>query len=134
RSPRPGEAADRRYDMTAPPASDVLSSVDVLVHAAYDLSLTRRVDVWRVNVEGTRRLLDAAVGAGVTRIIVVSTMSAYDGTSQIYGQAKLAIEAATLAAGGAVLRPGLVYGDRPGGMVGALRRLARLPVVPLIGA
>jgi nucleoside-diphosphate-sugar epimerase len=58
-------------------------------------------------------------------------MSAYEGTAQIYGQAKLAIEAATLQVGGCVLRPGLVYGDRVGGMVAALRRLVRLPLVPI---
>jgi nucleoside-diphosphate-sugar epimerase len=78
--------------------------------------------------------VSAAAEAGIGRIIVLSTMSAYEGTTQVYGQAKLAIEAATRAAGGCVLRPGLVYGERPGGMVGALRRMSRLPLVPLVEA
>jgi nucleoside-diphosphate-sugar epimerase len=133
RRPRRDDA-DRLYDMTTPPDAGLLASVDVLVHAAYDLGLTRRADVWRVNVDGTRRLLEAAAEAGVGRVIVLSSMSAYEGTRQLYGQAKLAIEAATLAAGGTVVRPGLVYGDEPGGMVGALRGMARLPLVPLVAA
>jgi nucleoside-diphosphate-sugar epimerase len=109
----------------------VLADTDVLIHCAYDLKLTTRSEIARVNVEGTRRLLHAAVDAGVPRVIVLSSMSAYEGTSQIYGRAKLAIEAATLEMGGCVLRPGLVYGDRAGGMVAALRRVVRLPLVPV---
>ena len=74
---------------------EALRSADALVHAAYDLSLRSAVDIWRVNVEGTRRLLEVAVGADVSRIIVLSSMSAFDGTSQLYGRAKLDIEAIT---------------------------------------
>ena len=51
-----------------------------------------------------------------------------------YGQAKLAIEEITLDLGGIAVRPGLVYGSDSGGIVGTLLHLARLPVLPLIGA
>ncbi len=123
------------YDLAIPVSPEVrelLHSADVLVHAAYDLSLTRSVDIWRVNVEGTRRLLDAAVDAGVRRTLVLSSMSAFEGTTQLYGRAKLDIEAMTVASGGCALRPGLVCGERPGGMAGALRKLTRLPIVPVV--
>jgi NAD dependent epimerase/dehydratase family enzyme len=60
-------------------------------------------------------------------------MSAYEGTTQLYGQAKLAIEKATKAVGGCVIRPGLVYGKQPGGMAGALRNMTKLPITPLAG-
>ena len=111
---------------------EVLHWADVLVHAAYDLSLTSPVDIWRVNVEGTRRLLEVAADARVRRILVLSSMSAFEGTTQLYGRAKLDIEAMTAASGGCAVRPGLVYGERPGGMAGALRKLTRLPIVPVI--
>ena len=62
------------------------------------------------------------------RILVLSSMSAFEGTRQLYGRAKLAIETMTVASGGCALSPGLVYGERPGGMAGALRELTRLPV------
>ena len=110
----------------------VLQSADALVHAAYDLSLTRATDIWQVNVKGTRRLLEVAADAHVSRIVVLSSMSAFDGTSQLYGRAKLDIEAMTMNLGGCAVRPGLVYGERSGGMVGTLRKLTALPVVPVI--
>ena len=128
----PGAAAARHFDLTEAPDPSLFDSVDVLVHAAYDLTARRSEEVWRTNVEGSRRLLDAARRAGVGRIIVLSSMSAYDGTEQLYGRAKLAIETATLAAGGYVVRPGLVWGDPPGGMAATLAGLCRHRVVPLV--
>jgi nucleoside-diphosphate-sugar epimerase len=135
RSPEQGEGRQVRYDLDAPispEVSELLGSTDVLVHAAYDLALNREADIWRVNVEGTRRLLQAASDAGVRRILVLSSMSAFEGTTQLYGRAKLDIEAMTEQFGGCSVRPGLVYGEQSGGMAGALRKFARLPVVPLI--
>ncbi len=132
RSPGAGDGRARPYELGRPLADGVLDSVDCLVHCAYDLSVVRRQDVWRVNVEGTRELLRTASRAAVPRIIVLSSMSAYEGTRQLYGQAKLAIEEATLAVGGCPVRPGLVYGDDPGGMAGALRKITKLPLVPAI--
>jgi nucleoside-diphosphate-sugar epimerase len=76
--------------------------------------------------------LDAVANAHVRRVLVVSSMSAFAGTRQLYGQAKLAIEAITHASGGCAVRPGLVYGDQVGGMTAALRKLVRLPIVPVI--
>lgn len=124
-----------RYELAAPittEVSEALRSADVLIHAAYNLSITAADDIWRVNVEGTRRLLEAAKEAATGRIIVLSSMSAFDGTSQLYGRAKLDIEAVTVEYGGCAIRPGLVYGEQAGGMAGALRKLAVLPVVPVI--
>jgi nucleoside-diphosphate-sugar epimerase len=116
----------------ATPVGEALRSANALIHAAYDLSLTSSADIWRVNVEGTRRLLTAAKQAAVGRVIVLSSMSAFAGTTQLYGRAKLDIEAITTECGGCAIRPGLVYGDRAGGMAGALRKLTALPIVPVI--
>jgi nucleoside-diphosphate-sugar epimerase len=133
----PGKSRGRAlpYDLATPVTARVreaLRSANALVHAAYDLSLTSRADVWRVNVEGTHRLLEAAKEADVGRIIVFSSMSAFAGTSQLYGGAKLDIEAMTIECGGCAVRPGLVYSDQAGGMAGAMRKLTTLPVVPVI--
>ena len=135
RAPTPGADPSLHYDISAPIDEEVrkvLQSAAVLVHAAYDFSARSRADIWRINVEGTRSLLQEAGRARVGRILVLSSMSAYEGTAQLYGQAKLAIEADTIAAGGCVIRPGVVIGEMPGGMAGALRKLASLPVVPVI--
>ena len=135
RAPGEGHGRAYAYDLGAPVSPEVyglLDSTDVLVHAAYDLALTRAVDIWRVNVEGTRRLLEVASKARVRRILVLSSMSAFEGTTQLYGRAKLDIEIMTRQFGGCALRAGLVYGKQSRGMAGALRKLAGLPVVPLI--
>jgi nucleoside-diphosphate-sugar epimerase len=137
RSPGRGRAPGQvlAYDLATPVTARVreaLRSANVLIHAAYDLALTSARDIWRVNVEGTRCLLAAAKDEGVDRIVVLSSMSAFAGTSQLYGRAKLDIEAITLECGGCAVRPGLVHGEQAGGMAGAMRKLATLPVVPVI--
>ena len=125
---------DRRYEVGKDIPSDLLDGVDTLVHCAYDMSLRAPEDIWRINVEGTRRLLASARDSGVQRTIVVSSMSAYEGTQQLYGQSKLAIEGHALQFGACSVRPGLVYGRRAGGMAGTLARLSRLPIVPLLAS
>jgi hypothetical protein len=59
-------------------------------------------------------------------------MSAFAGTTQLYGRAKLDIEAITTEFGGCAVRPGLVHSEQAGGMVRALRKLTILPIVPVI--
>ena len=133
RAPDSNDAHAVAWSLGQRPAHALLASADALVHCAYDFTPRARDQIWRVNVQGTSALLGAARTAGVERLLVLSTMSAYEGTRQLYGQAKLAIERETLAQGGIAIRPGLVYGDEPGGMVGTLLKLTRLPLVPVIG-
>lgn len=125
-------ANTRPYDLGGQLEPDLLDGVDTLVACAWDLSLTRREDIWRVNVDGTERLLHLAREVGVRRVILISSMSAYEGTRQLYGLAKLETERVCLELGGAVARLGLVYGPQSGGMVGALRKMTRLPITPLV--
>ena len=131
RNPAPGDEWQRNYELTQPLPPGALRPATALVHAAYDFG-AKGAKAWTANVHGTRRLLDAARADGVGRIIVLSSMSAYAGTTQLYGRVKLAIEDVTFAAGGRAIRPGFVYGDDPGGIAGALRKLARIPVIPLV--
>lgn len=107
--------------------------IDALVHCAYDFSPVAWPDIERINVAGSARLIEAARAAGV-RTIVISTISAFPGCRSLYGRAKLAIEEAAAAANATTIRPCLVWGDKPGGMFGALRERARNSgVIPLIG-
>jgi nucleoside-diphosphate-sugar epimerase len=132
RSPVPG-SSDRFFDLNPVGSSDALDGVDLLVHCAYDMTLTSRADIWQSNVFGTVALFDQAVSSGVRRTIALSSMSAYPGTRQLYGRAKLATELAARARGLCVVRPGLVYGAGWGGMAGTLHRMASLPVLPDFG-
>jgi nucleoside-diphosphate-sugar epimerase len=127
-----GPYEHREFALGRPVTGELLSGVDALVHCAYDLSLTDGAEIERVNVQGTRALVEAAT-ATATRVLLVSSMSAYPGTRQIYGQAKLRTEEIVLASGGEAVRLGLVWGAGEGGMIGTLKRLAGLPAVPIFG-
>src|SRR5207249_2040458 len=49
------------------------------------------------------------------------------------GKAKLEVEKFVLKQGGDVVRPGLIYSDTPGGMVGTIYHVVALsPVIPMI--
>jgi nucleoside-diphosphate-sugar epimerase len=121
----------RHFELGQRPEPGAFAGVTCLVHAAWDLRETNQRRNWECNVEGSKRLLSAALDDGVKRFIFVSSMSAYFGTRQDYGIAKLAVERAVLEAQQLVVRPGLVYGGAPGGMVLTLSKLARLPVIPV---
>src|SRR5258708_752021 len=57
------------------------------------------------------------------------------GWSWLEGQAEVVIGGLVTERSGMSLRPGLIWGPRPGGMVGTLYKLAgSLPVIPLIGS
>lgn len=131
RQPSDASLTWRHFDLAEPITSSQLDGIDALIHCAYDMTARTPAEIWSRNVEPTGHLVRAAQGL-VPRTIVVSSMSAYDGTHQLYGSAKLAIERESLAAGAVVVRPGLVYGTGGGGMFGALMRLVRLPVVPVV--
>ena len=108
--------------------------VSAVVHAAWDLRLVRPRDLERVNVQGSIRLLNAARAADVPRFVFISTISAFDEAESYYGKTKLAVEQEVAGLGGVVIRPGLVYGERPGGMFGALKaQAARGSIIPLLG-
>ncbi|GAC1504292.1 MAG: complex I NDUFA9 subunit family protein [Candidatus Dormibacteraceae bacterium] len=111
------------------------SQIYALVHCAYDFRPVKPVEVHRVNVAGSQKLLAAAKAGGVEKIAVMSSISAFEGCMSTYGRAKLEIEAAAKSHGALVVRAGLVYGDgsaTAGGMFGSLARSVRGGVVPLI--
>ncbi len=111
-----------------------LKKFDALVHCAYDFGPIDRNGIWRSNVAGSKKLLEAAKRDGVHRILFISTMSAFDGCKSIYGQAKREVEKWAAELGVMIVRPGLVYGAGARGMVGSLSKLAAMPVFsPSVG-
>ncbi len=118
-------------DVLDPRAFD---NVTTLIHCAYDIKAVTWEDIYKKNVCGSRLLFRQAQDCGVEMIILISTISAFENTQSLYGKAKLLIEEEVLNIGGAVVRPGLVYGDHPGGMVGKLNAsLTRSTLIPIVG-
>lgn len=111
---------------------DAVAGCDLVVHTAAIVSNAVDADTtWRVNVLGTRHVVDAAAAAGVTRLVHLSSVRAFsdvmypDGVDErwpvrpdgnAYVDTKIASEHVVLQAHAAgevsatIIRPGDVYG------------------------
>jgi nucleoside-diphosphate-sugar epimerase len=133
RRPAPGARAVA-FQLGAEIFPQALAGVGALVHCAYDFQPLRWAEIHAVNVEGTRKLIQAARAAGVGKIVCLSSISAYDGCRSLYGKAKLEIEKIARDNGALVMRPGLVYGGEPAGMFGRLvAQVRKSSVLPVFG-
>jgi nucleoside-diphosphate-sugar epimerase len=111
------------------------AGLDLLIHCAWDFKATTREEIQHINVEGSIALLKAARSAGTRNLIFISSTSAYAECTSLYGGAKLQVEKAARELGALVVRPGLIYGDGAGGIVGMLTKAVKaLPIVPVIGS
>jgi len=121
RQPQAGaDAVPFRLGQNIDPAS--LKGARALVHCAYDFGPRSWDEIEAVNVAGSQMLLQAARAAGVQYVVFISSLSAFAGCRSLYGRAKMEIEQLANSLGATVIRPGLVYGDGPGGMFGSLSR------------
>ena len=132
-SRRPCAAPWVSYTMGDDPALQSWDNVDVLVHAAYDFAPDSWQKVLDANVTPSVKLLQAASHANVARLIFISSMSSFDGCRSNYGKAKLMIEKEARDLGAVIIRPGLVWSESSGGVMGTLEKLvAKLPLVPFL--
>lgn len=148
-------------DLLDPPSlhASRLEGCDALVHAAALVyARARPQEFHEANVEGTRRLLDGARSAGLSRVVHVSSVAVYGGDEvggrvdeerwleaeipeqAIYARSKrLAEQAAwtfhdTAGLGVSTVRPGVVYGERDRALSPRIARLALWPLLPGIGS
>jgi len=113
---------------------------------------SKRESMYDANVRGTERVLDAAAGAGVDRIVYVSTVNAFGNTNgrtvdetysrdesngfvSYYDETKylahkLATERAAQGAPVVIVQPGLVYGPGDHAIVGELIEQASTGKMP----
>jgi nucleoside-diphosphate-sugar epimerase len=139
-------------DLAAPVAwAPLLAGIDAVIHLAGIAHARARIPDARydarydaINHQATAALAQAAHAAGVRHFVFVSSVRAQSGSAadhelterdpprptDAYGRSKLAAEAAVAAAGVpyTILRPVLIYGPGLKGNLGALARLAALPL------
>lgn len=113
--------------------------VSTVVHCAATTSETK-VDYaqsFKVNVEGTRNLLEACRVRGVRRFIMISTQSANAQNPSTYARTKLAADEAVRESALAytILKPSTIYGPGSKGLFAKMVRLLdKVPVVPILGS
>ncbi|WKZ57115.1 MAG: NAD-dependent epimerase/dehydratase family protein [Bdellovibrionota bacterium] len=126
----------RHFELGAACPKGLLAGIDVLIHAAHDFTPVRGSShsARTVNIRGTLGLYENAALHGVKKIIFISSMAAFKGCRSEYGRIKWELEQATLARGGIAVRPGTVWSDASGGVMGTLERIVdSLPMVPVFG-
>src|ERR671916_2120247 len=116
-----------------------VENVDLVVHAAGITRARRAEDYHAVNAEGTQKLAAAALGAGVRRFVLISSLAARgpdgrDHPESAYGRSKLEAEAHLRTLDGqmeaVILRPAAVYGPRDTDLL-PLFKMARTGFLPL---
>jgi predicted dehydrogenase/nucleoside-diphosphate-sugar epimerase len=129
-----------RADMADPKSlRAAVRGVSAVIHCAAttsmsapDLELSRRI-----NVQGTRALLDACREAGVQRFVNISSQSAHPANPSVYGRTKMEADQEVRAARDmdwTILRPSIIYGAAAKGIFDKMVQYCRkLPVVPIIG-
>jgi nucleoside-diphosphate-sugar epimerase len=109
-----------------------MEGCDAVVHLA-NIAHARagRERLWKVNVDGTVAVAEAAAKAGVGRFVYLSSAKAA-APDDDYGRAKLAAEQAISKPGVVILRPPLVYGPRVrANFLALMRAIARGWPLPL---
>ncbi|MGY1750222.1 NAD-dependent epimerase/dehydratase family protein [Modestobacter sp. SYSU DS0511] len=78
-------SADLGESSSEPVLDEFLAGADAVVHSAWALIPDRQPDLLhRVNVEGTRRVLDAAGRAGVAHVVALSSIGTYAAGPQVH--------------------------------------------------
>lgn len=76
----PAKAVFTKADVRDAPFASLLTGMDALYHLAFIVEPPRRMpmtEIDRINVEGSRRVFEGALAAGVPKIIYASSVSAY---------------------------------------------------------
>lgn len=135
---RPSNDADAVVgDLTTPSEWGArLAGHDVIVHLAAVTGKAPKLEYARVNVGGTRALIEAAHHAGVPRLLFCSSIAATfpNAGTYPYAESKVAAEALVRQSGlrTTILRPTIIAGAGSP-VLSKLAELAALPIIPLFG-
>jgi NADH dehydrogenase len=116
--------------------SAALEGVSVVLHLAAATGKASRAEFQRINVDGTRSLIEACRSQRVPSMLYVSTIAARfpDQQYYYYAQSKAAAEKMVASSGlrYTIVRPTIVFGKYSPVLRG-LRGLADAPVIPVFG-
>ena len=133
RNPKLGSTAIQFHLGADVPAS-ALAGAKAIVHCAYDSTPTSPTELRQLNLDGTAKILRAARDAGVQNLVHISSLSAFDECRSQYGKTKLAVEKAVEPLGAIIIRPGMVWGEKPEAMLSRLiSEVDRAKILPLVG-
>ena len=113
------------------------AGAEVLIHSAGLVKARGRADFDAVNVAGARRVAVAALEAGVSRVVLVSSLTAREPGLSHYSASKAAGEVAMREVLGRALtiaRPCAIYGPGDRELLPVFQAAAASPVLPLLGA
>lgn len=123
-----GDLADARA------LGKLVQGTEAVIHVAGVVNAPDVAGYEAGNVEGTLAVIEAALKAGVPRLIFVSSLSAREPQLSAYGRSKLRAEKLVKASGldWTIVRPPAIYGPRDKEMF-ELFRAAKWGVVPTAG-
>lgn len=109
--------------------------VSAIVHAL-SVKSAADPDVFRINVDFTRKLVDFAASGGVKKLVYISSETVQLPGEDAYTKSKKLAEEIVLGFGGhLILRPTVMYGTGDRSNIGLLAKFIKaFPVVPVIGA
>ena len=112
--------------------AQLMEGVEAVIHVAGLTTSHDPADMEAANVEGTLNVIEAAVAAGVPRLVFVSSLSAREPELSAYGASKARAEKLVMASGldWTIIRPPTVYGPRDSDLL-QLFKSARLGIVPV---
>jgi len=114
---------------------EATKGIEVVIHLAAAVGIVDPAANYRINFEGTRKLVGACKKNKVKKIIFLSSVSAVQKKREAYGQSKLQAEKIIIDSGidYVILRPTLVFGEsRQFKVIKDI--IAKYPVIPIIGS
>ena len=110
----------------------LVTGSEAVIHVAGVINAPDTAGFELGNVAGTLNVVEAAIAAGVQRIVLVSSLAAREPQLSDYGASKRRAERIVMASGldWTIVRPPAVYGPRDREML-ELFKLAKLGVVPM---
>lgn len=110
--------------------------VDTVIHLAAIIKSGDNNDFIRINVEGTRNLVDACLKNNVQRIIHISSLDAGLKDINIYGKTKGIAEDIIKSSNidYVILRPALIYGKGSKDICLLAELIKRYPIIPVFGS